>query len=130
MAEDGEKEKPERGKENPDAEIIPFKRPIHWSRLRADEAQTVIRERVRKNRFFLSDHAFERLDERDLTTVDVLAILRTGDVQSAPVENEHKDWEVVVVKRMPGGREAGAATIIFRDDDTILVKTVMWMDPK
>ena len=30
--------------------------------------------------------------------------------------------------QIAGGRDAGAATIIIRDEDTLFVKTVMWMD--
>jgi hypothetical protein len=39
-----------------------------------------------------------------------------------------REWKVVVVKRMPGTREAGVVTLIAKDDNTLFVKTVQWMD--
>jgi predicted RNA-binding protein with PUA-like domain len=110
--------------------VLPFKRPVRWDNLRADQAQSVIRDRVREGKYDFSFHAEDRQELRDITTVDAINILKTGDVLSPPVRNEHNDWEAVVVKRMPGGRDAGAATIVFVNDDSLLIKTVMWMDKK
>jgi hypothetical protein len=35
---------------------------------------------------------------------------------------------VVVVKRMPGKREAGVVTLFAESDGSLFVKTVQWMD--
>ena len=106
-----------------------MRRPIRWSALRADEAQRVIRERARvTGNVIIGEHAFERIEERSVTVPDVLDILRTGQVDRAPRKNEYEDWEVIVTKRMPGTREAGVVTIVFRDGELLFVKTVQWMD--
>ncbi len=107
----------------------PIRRPIRWERLRTDEAETLIRERARVTaNVIIGDHAFDRVEERSITQVDVYEILRTGMVDEAPQKNLDGDWEVTVVKRMPGTRRAGVVTIIFRESNKLFVKTVEWMD--
>ena len=108
---------------------VPFRRPIHWERLRTDEAERLVRERVSDTgNVIFGEHAFDRIEERSITQVDVYDILQTGMVEGSPQKNEQGDWEVVVVKRMPGSREAGAVTIVYRDETLLFVKTVEWMD--
>jgi hypothetical protein len=41
---------------------------------------------------------------------------------------DNGDWKVIVVKRMPGTRKAGAVTLFTKDGKTLFVKTVEWMD--
>ncbi len=110
-------------------EPVPFRRPINWAKLRMDEAERIIRERavITANVIF-GVHAFERIDERSITQLEVYNILRMGHVEGAAQKNIEGEWEVVVVKRMPGSREAGVITIIFQDRDNLFVKTVQWMD--
>jgi Domain of unknown function (DUF4258) len=110
------------------ADPIPFRRPIRWARLRADEAERVIRERCRDTaNVFIGEHAFDRVEERTITTEDVYWILETGHVIDAPIKEGGK-WKVIVARRMPGTREAGVVTLIAEDDGTLVVKTVQWMD--
>jgi hypothetical protein len=110
------------------AEPIPFRRPINWDRLRADEAERIIRERCGETgKVSFSEHAFDRVEYRSITTEDVYWILETGYVEGRPVL-DGAEWKVLVVKRMPGTREAGVVTLIIEDDETIFVKTVEWMD--
>jgi len=70
------------------------------------------------------------VDERSITQPDVYRILRTGYVVEAPVRSDLDDgWKVIVVKTMPGEREAGAVTIVFDPpSDRLFVVTVEWMD--
>ena len=108
---------------------IPFRRPINWARIRNDEAERLIRERAAdtsKIRFSL--HAYDRVAERSITQIDAIRILRTGHVEGNPQKNVEGEWEVTVVKRMPGTREAGVVTIVWRTKDELFVKTVEWMD--
>lgn len=96
--------------------------------MRADEAERVIRERAADTgNVIISVHAFDRVEERTILTEDVYWILRKGYVEGQPIF-EDGEWKVVVVKRMPGGREAGAVTLIVEAEQTIFVKTVEWMD--
>lgn len=109
----------------------PFRRPINWAKLRTDEAERIIRERAAVTaRVVIGVHAFDRVEERSITQQDVYRILRTGFVEGFPQRNIEGEWEVVVVKRLPGTREAGAVTIVYRSEDVLFVKTVEWMDLK
>ncbi|WP_158925465.1 DUF4258 domain-containing protein [Acidisphaera sp. S103] len=115
------------------ADPTPFVRPIRWDRLRTDEAERIIRKRVQDTgNVIISEHAFERIDERfsgpAFTTVDVYHILETGRIREAPIREATGEWKVIVVRRLPGTREAGVVTLIARTDDTLFVKTVEWMD--
>ena len=44
-----------------------------------------------------------------------------------PIQNEHGDWEAVIEKRIRGSRDAGVVTIILREKEALIVKTVMWI---
>lgn len=106
-------------------------RPIRWNGLREDEAMRVIRERVGDgSSVIFGDHAFDRVEERSITTQDTLRILREGSVIGAPTRCDNgKDWKVLVQLRMPGGRDAGAVTVIFAPPDSgLFIVTVEWMD--
>ena len=110
-------------------EPTPFKRPINWSNLRTDEAERLVRERAEdSSRVIFGYHAFDRIEDRSITQPDAYNILRQGFIESAPQLNMENDWEVIVTKRMSGTRKAGVVTIIFREDETLFVKTVEWMD--
>jgi len=76
----------------------------------------------------IGEHAFDRISEREILQGDVYWILKTGHVDGSPVLNQYGDWEVIVVRRMPGGREAGVVTIVFIEGHKLFVKTVEWMD--
>ena len=108
---------------------IPFRRPVRWDNLRCDDAERIIRERARDtSKVVIIGHPEERSIEREIPRPDVYRILREGSVLRPPVRNEHGDWEAVIEKRMKGTRDAGAVTIIVRADETLIVKTVMWID--
>ena len=112
------------------AEMDTPRRPLRWDRFRADEAQRVIRERCRRTEnIVFSNHAFDRVAQRSILREDVYTIIESGHVEGQPVF-EKGAWKVIVTKRMPGTREAGAVTLIVSDDDFVFVKTVEWMDPR
>ncbi len=108
-------------------------RPVHWGRLRADEAERIVRERAAASaNVIFGAHAFERVELRSITEIDARTILSKGHVEGAPVLMKNGvDWKVVVVRRMPGEREAGVVTIVFAPPrQELFVMTVEWMDPK
>lgn len=79
-----------------------MRRPIHWDRLRGDEAERIVRERAADTaNFIIGDHALDRVEERSITTVDVYRILRTGRVKGDPEKTADGDWKVVVVMLFP-----------------------------
>ena len=111
------------------ADPMPFRRPVHWDRLRADEAERIVRERAKDTRnIIIGTHAFDRIPERSILQEDVYRVLRSGYIDAQPERTGKGEWKAVVVRRMAGHREAGVVTIIFRDNDTLFVKTVEWMD--
>ncbi len=115
------------------ADPIPVRRPIRWSQMRTDEAERLVRERVRDTgNVIIGHHALKRVRQRfegpDFTTEDVYWILETGIVQHCPFREDDSAWKVIVRKRMPGTRDAGVVTLIMTDEDMLFVKTGEWMD--
>jgi hypothetical protein len=107
---------------------LPVQRPINWERLRADEAERLIKERSADTaKVIIVGHPKDRSKEREILTVDIYRILREGLVLDAPTRIEG-GWEAVIRRRIRGTRDAGAATILLKEDDTVIVKTVMWID--
>ena len=49
-----------------------------------------------------TEHALERLDERGLTTRQVLSTLRDGEAERDPIPDQDGDWEVVLIRRSAG----------------------------
>ena len=108
-------------------------RPIRLerARLRTDEAEREIRTRLEQGDPYVSAHAYDRLEEREeqgvLNSVDMIDILKTGNVCQAP-EKVDNGWKVIVEKRMPGSRDAGVVTVIVFPGNDLEVVTVEWMD--
>jgi hypothetical protein len=106
-------------------------RPVRWNNLRTDEAEREIKRRLDLSDPFVSSHAFDRLEEREeqgcLNAVDMMRILREGNVREQPVR-ENDGWKVIVERRMPGTRDAGVVTLIVYPGDDLEVWTVEWMD--
>src|SRR5688572_24252654 len=77
-----------------------------------------------------SDHAEERMDERGITDMDALRVLRIGEI-SGPIEaGKHEgEWKCKVAAPVKGKREVGVATLLIRNRK-LRVKTVEWEDLK
>jgi hypothetical protein len=75
-----------------------------------------------------TDHAEERMIERDITDRVAVEVLRTGSPRGPidPGENPG-EWKVKMVKEVKGRREAGVVVLTIRDK-RLLVKTVEWED--
>ncbi len=75
-----------------------------------------------------SDHAEERMDERGITDLDTLRVLRSGDL-SGPIcpGIREGEWKCKVVAPIKGRREVGVVTIVIRNK-RLLIKTVEWED--
>lgn len=75
-----------------------------------------------------SDHAEERMDERGITDLDALRVLRSGYISGdiEPGKNA-AEWKCKVVAPMKGRREVGVVTLLIRNR-RLLVKTVEWED--
>ena len=77
-----------------------------------------------------SDHAWERVPEREITRADTFDILRTGFCLEDPARNEFGRWQVIVGKRLAGHRVAGAVTVILDEEEKLVIRTLEWVDPK
>ena len=110
--------------------ILPL-RPINWKNLRQDEAEKLIRQRAADtNNIVITDHAYDRVSSREIIVPDVIRILREGYVDSSPEKDRFGGWQIIVKKRIRGCREAAIVTAVMRENDNIIVVTVMWVDLK
>ena len=93
----------------------------------------VIRSLVGVVDIVLLDHAAERMVERDLDMIDVLKVLKIGDIVG-PIEPgiSEQEWKckVTASPRYPESvREIGVVTIVVRRS-RLLIKTVEWEDQR
>lgn len=99
-------------------------------RLTAAKAQERIRQAATNSaNVVITEHAEKRLQQRGLTTRDLRTILTDGYVDDPPDETESHDWKCKVTRTMPGGRIAGAITVIVAGGRLIVI-TVEWEDGK
>lgn len=79
-------------------------------------------------RVALTDHAIERMEERDIPDVDLFRILRNGHISGAIEPGKRDgDWKVKIVYRLKGSRDAGVVTVVLATD-RLVVATVEWED--
>jgi len=107
---------------------IPLQRPVNWQRLRSDEAERVVKERARQtDNVFFAAHAFARIEERAIVQEDVYWILETGSVEGYPIFDDG-EWKVVMVRRLPGKREAGVVTLRLIPLTQVRLYLVFWLN--
>jgi hypothetical protein len=73
-------------------------------------------------------HARERLEERGLTTVDVLHVLKYGFVHDDAVQSDHGHWKYAVDAKTPNsdGRTVRVIVVVGKMDIKLI--SVMWRD--
>lgn len=73
-------------------------------------------------------HAEDRMEERGISDLDALRVLRTGDISGdiSPGNNEG-EWKCKIVAPMKGRREIGVVVLTIRNR-RLRVKTVEWED--
>lgn len=88
-----------------------------------------IRQSARdSNNVAFSDHALDRMEERDITILDALRVLRMGDiVGEIEMGRGAGEWKCKVVAKRKGSRDIGVATVVHRSG-RLFVKTVEWED--
>lgn len=82
-----------------------------------------------KNVWF-STHAEDRMEERGITDLEALRVLRSGSI-SGPIEpgRSEGEWKCKIVAPIKGRREVGVVTLLIRNRK-LRVKTVEWEDMK
>jgi superfamily I DNA and/or RNA helicase len=77
---------------------------------------------------FFGPHSQERMEERGITTLDALRVLRAGDIKDPIEPGKNKgEWKCKVVKPMKGAREIGVVTVVV-NAGRLFIKTVEWED--
>lgn len=70
------------------------------------------------------------MDERGITDMDVLRVLRTGEISGDIVPGLHEgEWKCKIIAPVKGRREVGVATLVIRNRK-LRIKTVEWEDLK
>ena len=73
-------------------------------------------------------HALDRMEERGITTLDILRVLRAGDVIGKIEAGKNLgEWKCKVVERRKRARDIGVATVVMKDS-RLFIKTVEWED--
>jgi len=80
------------------------------------------------SKVYFGHHAFERVDERSISTRDAIDVLRYGYVDGEIEQGKNPgEWKATISRQIRGNREAGVVTILINEEE-IFIKTVMWMD--
>jgi hypothetical protein len=97
-------------------------------RMRPERAQALVRAiAADTGKVIIGDHAKRRMEEREISDIEVYRLLQTGHVMEEPYQTEHKEWKCKVTKKLKGNREAGVVTIILKTG-MLFAQTVEWED--
>lgn len=73
-------------------------------------------------------HALERMEERGITTLDALRVLRQGDLKGGiEAGTQRGEWKCKIVRQIKGSREIGVVTVVM-SSGRLFIKTVEWED--
>lgn len=73
-------------------------------------------------------HALDRMEERGISTLDALRVLRAGEIEDDIEPGKRAgEWKCKIIKQMKGSREVGVVTIVM-SNSRLFVKTVEWED--
>ncbi len=70
---------------------------------------------------YFSDHAMTRMEERGITTLDVISCLRNGLVTERPHTDVHGNWRCTLQHNISGDRVNVVAAI---DEDKLIIIVV------
>ena len=70
-----------------------------------------LQEMAKKSDVRWTQHAMERMRERDITLTQALVALRSGVAKADPEVNEQGEWQVTLGKRCAGQRVRVVATL-------------------
>ncbi len=91
-------------------------------RLTAAKAQERIQAAAQDSaNVVITFHAQQRLEQRGLTSRDLMTILTGGHVDDPPEQIDAHDWKCKISRTMAGGRTAGAITVILSSGRLVVV---------
>ncbi len=94
----------------------------------ADLVAAIRKAAIDSKNVLFGDHALDRMEERGITTLDALRVLRTGDIDEPPEAGRKVgEWKCKVTARLRGSRDAGVITIVMVTG-RLFIKTVEWED--
>lgn len=75
-----------------------------------------------------AEHALDRMEERDITTMDALRVLRVGEIVGEIESGKNVgEWKCKIVARKKGSRAVGVISVVL-STGRLFVKTVEWED--
>lgn len=98
-------------------------------RPRIDQMEATIRAVAADSRNVLfGEHALDRMEERGITTLDALRVLKKGNMAQPPVPGRRTgEWKCKIIAQVKGAREVGVVTIVIHNR-RLFIKTVEWED--
>lgn len=94
-----------------------------------EEIVSRVRDLASKGKIQWREHAFERIDERNIDALVAKRILQRGDLKNDLVEpgNREEEWVVTMVDRVTKTRDVGVVTVVV-GNRLLRVITVEWED--
>lgn len=74
-----------------------------------------------------SQHALQRMEEREIFDADAVRVLREGICKGEPEQTPRGEWKCKMVKTLRGNRETGVV-VVLTQSGRLFVKTVEWED--
>lgn len=95
---------------------------------RPSDIEARVRELASTKDVRWSEHALDRMEEREISRLEVLRVLRLGSISGDVHAGKHPgEWKVKMTFRPKGSREIGVVTVVL-NMECLLLKTVEWED--
>lgn len=83
--------------------------------LNKDEALVLVRELANMGgRVLVKEHAWDRMEERDISMAQVMEVLRRGEITKGPDWSEHQNW-TLTLRADAAGQYVGVGVAIDTD---------------
>ena len=103
-----------------ESSVVPFRQPAS-----PEDAHERVRELARDTaNIFWSDHAQERMNERDIIMREALGTIRAGRVDGKIVPDGESRWKMTLRRRF-AGRTVKVVVAVSDHDDNLVVVTAM-----
>ena len=77
---------------------------------------------------FFTNHAEDRMEERDIPDVTGYRVLRSGQIKGEPTPGKKEgEWRVKICDAVRGRREVGVVTVVV-NEEKLIITTVEWED--